>query len=277
MGSRKVVVITGASDGIGATAARKLAQDGHRVVVVGRSPAKTQAVAKELGADHFVADFTRLDDVRHLAAELQAAYPLIDVLANNAGGVFGDPTRTVDGFEKTFQINHLAPFLLTMLLMDTLVSSHASVIQTTTLHGGDARRLDMDDLNLTRNFNPIRAYVAAKLENVLFTKELHRRHHHRGLSAACFYPGNIRTNFGAETTSPLMKFLATNPVSRAVLLTTPENGADQLVWLAEQEPGKDWISGEFYVKRKTGARLNPLAGDLDLARTLWERSEELIA
>ncbi len=277
MDQQKVVVITGASDGIGAAAARKLDQDGQHVVVVGRSPTKTQAVAQTIGSEHFVADFTRLDDVRTLAAELRSAYPRIDVLANNAGGVFGDPVKTVDGFEKTFQVNHLAPFLLTTLLMDTLLASHASVIQTTTLHGGDVKALDVNNLDLDGKFGPIRAYLAAKFENVLFTKELHRRYHDRGLSSACFYPGTIRTNFGSETTSPLMRFLATNPISRTVLLTTPEKGADQLVWLAEERPGDDWVSGEFYVKRKTGAKLNPLAGNADLASALWERSEELLS
>lgn len=276
MGTQKVIVITGASDGIGAAAARQLHKNDHRVVVVGRSPHKTRAVAQEIGADHFVADFTRLDDVRQLAAQLDAAYPRIDVLANNAGGVFGDPAKTIDGFEKTFQINHLAPFLLTTTLMDKLIASRATVIQTTTLRGGNVRKLDLDDLNQDRRPSPIRAYNAAKLENVLFTKELHRRYHDQGLSAAVFYPGNIATNFGSETTSALMKFLATNRISRAVLLTTPEKGADQLVWLAEGRPGVDWESGEYYVKRKTGARLNAMASDADLARALWERSEQLV-
>ena len=126
----KTIIITGASDGIGAAAARRLHQDGHRVVVVGRSAHKTLAVAREIGADHFVADFTRLQEVRALAADLDAAYPWIDVLANNAGGVFGDPTKTDDGFERTFQVNYLAPFLLTLRLMDKLIASQATVIQT---------------------------------------------------------------------------------------------------------------------------------------------------
>ncbi|GGL43054.1 SDR family NAD(P)-dependent oxidoreductase [Phycicoccus endophyticus] len=276
MGEKKVVVVTGSSDGIGAAAARRLARDGHTVVVVGRSPQKTAAVAREVGADHFVADFTRLDDVRHLAEELDAAYPRLDVLANNAGGVFGDRAKTVDGFEKTFQINHLAPFLLTTLLMRKLIASRASVIQTTTLHGGLERTLDIADLNMDRNYSPVRAYSAAKLENVLFTKELHRRYHAQGISSAAFYPGNVATSFGSETTSRLMKFLATNRLSRAVLLTTPDKGAEQLVWLTGGRPGIDWASGEFYAKKTPGKGLNPLANDVDLARRLWERSEQLI-
>lgn len=277
MSGTKVIVVTGASDGIGAAAARRLARDGHTVAVVGRSPQKTAAVAAEIGAGHFVADFTRLDDARRLAAELDAAYPRIDVLANNAGGVFGDRAKTVDGFEKTFQINHLAPFLLTTLLMDKLVASRAALIQTSTLHGGLARTLDTDDLNLDKNYDAVRAYNAAKLENVLFTKELHRRYHGQGISSAAFYPGNVATNFGAETTSRLMKVLATNRLSRSLLLTTPDKGAEQLVWLAEGTAGVDWTSGEFYAKKVAGKGLNPLARDADLARRLWERSEQLLA
>jgi NAD(P)-dependent dehydrogenase (short-subunit alcohol dehydrogenase family) len=277
MNEDKTIVITGASDGIGAAAARLLHRSGHRVVIVGRSPRKTEAVAREIGAEYYVADFTRLDDVRKLAVELDATCPRIDVLANNAGGVFGDPVRTVDGFEKTFQINHLAPFLLTQLLTEKLIASRASVLQTTTLHGGMVRKLDIDDLNLDRGFNAVRAYNAAKLENVLFAKELHRRYHARGLSAAAFYPGNVATNFGSETTSRLMKFITTNRVARAALLTTPEKGADTLLWLAAGRPGTDWESGEYYAKRKPGKGLNQLALDSNLARQLWDRSESLLA
>ena len=276
MNAKKTIVVTGASDGIGAAAARRLAESGHDVVVVGRSGQKTAAVAAATGADHFVADFARLDEVRRLAAALLETYPRIDVLANNAGGVFGDRGKTVDGFEKTFQINHLAPFLLTSLLMETLVASRASVIQTTTLRGGMVRSLDVDDLDYDRGFDPIRAYNAAKLENVLFTKELHRRYHDRGLSAAAFYPGNVATNFGSETTSRLMRFLSRNPISRALLLTTPEKGSDQLVWLAKGTAGVDWTSGEFYANRTAGKNLNPLALDAELSRRLWDRSEELL-
>lgn len=270
----KTIVITGASDGIGAAAARQLQRDGHRVAVVGRSPQKTQAVAREIGADHFLADFTRLDEVRRLATELDATYPHIDVLANNAGGVFGDRAKTVDGFEKTFQVNHLGPFLLTRLLMDKLIAARATVIQTSSVGARLASKLDLDDLDHDRNFGAVRAYNASKLENILFTKELHRRYHSQGISTAAIHPGNVATSFATESHSRLLKFITTNRLLRA-MLTTPDKGADQLVWLAESRPGVDWESGGYYEKRRQARRINPQALDTDLARLLWERSERL--
>ena len=275
----KTIVITGASDGIGAAAARRLHSDGHTVVVVGRSAEKTRAVATELGVDSYVADFTRLDDVVRLAGELSAAYPRIDVLANNAGGVYGPAPKTADGLEKTFQINHLAPFLLTRLLLDTLIASRASVLQTSSTVRF-AGKIDLEDLDFERNFEASRAYGAAKLENILFTTELHRRYHASGLSAASFYPGNVATNFGSQTTNPIIRFvrvIGSNPLGRRILLSTPEQGADQLVWLAEGTPGTGWESGAYYFRRRASRPRNAQALDADLARGLWERSEELLA
>jgi NAD(P)-dependent dehydrogenase (short-subunit alcohol dehydrogenase family) len=271
----KTVVVTGASGGIGAAAARKLHADGHRVVVVGRSPRKTEAVAKELGVDHFVADFAVLDEVRELAAGLDGAYPIIDVLCNNAGGVFGDRTKTVDGFERTFQVNHLAPFLLTRLLMDKLIVGDASVIQTSSFAARLTGKVEMDDLEHDRDFNPSLAYGTVKLENILFTKELHRRYHEQGIAAAAFHPGVVATGFAAESHS-WMRHLYTNPVGR-LFMTSPEKGAAQTIWLAEGRPGEDWTSGTYYEKGKPASRNNPQALDDELGRWLWERSEDLLS
>jgi NAD(P)-dependent dehydrogenase (short-subunit alcohol dehydrogenase family) len=279
MSDNKVIVITGASDGIGAAAARQLHAAGHTVVVVGRSVEKTRAVAGELKADSYVADFTRLDDVERLAGELRTAYPRIDVLANNAGGVFGTRSKTVDGFEKTFQVNHLAPFLLTRRLLDTLIASRASVLQTSSTVRF-AKEIHLDDLDHDRDYDPVHAYGAAKLENILFTTELHRRYQANGLSAASFYPGNVATNFASDTTSPIMRIvrrLGHLPGLGRLLLTTPEQGADQIVWLAGGTPGTDWQSGSYYYKREASTPRNVQALDADLARRLWERSEELLA
>ena len=141
----RTIVITGASDGIGASAARTLSKQGERVVVVGRSAEKTERIAEEIGADYFVSDFADLAQVRQLAAQLKEKYPRIDVLANNAGGIMGSRELTVDGHEKTFQINHLAPFLLTTELMDVLTASQATVINTSSA-ANCFGKLDLDDL-----------------------------------------------------------------------------------------------------------------------------------
>jgi NAD(P)-dependent dehydrogenase (short-subunit alcohol dehydrogenase family) len=271
----RTIVITGASDGIGAAGARALHAHGNRVVVVGRSRQKTEAVARELGADHYVADFTRLDDVRELAAALDKNYGHIDVLANNAGGIFGDRTKTVDGFEKTFQINHLAPFLLTHLLMDKLIDSRATVIQTTSSGARLFGKLAIDDLDHDKDFTAQRAYGTAKLENILFTKELHRRYHAQGISTAAFHPGAVRTSFATQSDS-FMKRIYSSRLGRAFMVT-PEKGASQMVWLAEGTPGTDWVSGTYYEGRKPARRNNPQALDADLARQLWDRSEQLLA
>jgi NAD(P)-dependent dehydrogenase (short-subunit alcohol dehydrogenase family) len=271
----KTIVVTGASDGIGAAAARRLHKDGHRVVVVGRSRQKTEAVAEELGVDHFVSDFTVLDQVRELAAALDAAYPALDVLCNNAGGVYGDRTKTVDGHEKTFQINHLAPFLLTQLLVDKLITSGASVIQTSSVGARMAGKIEMDDLEHERDFNPTLAYGTAKLENILFTKELDRRYHAQGVAAAAFHPGVVATGFASDSGS-WMRHLYNNPVSR-VFMTSTDKGCAQMVWLAEGTPGEDWVSGTYYEKRKPARKNNPQALDDELAAWLWERSEELVS
>jgi NAD(P)-dependent dehydrogenase (short-subunit alcohol dehydrogenase family) len=270
---KKTIVITGASDGIGAAAARELGGPGDKVVVVGRSREKTAAVAKELGADYFVADFERLDEVRALAAALLAKYPRIDVLANNAGGIMGTREETVDGHEKTFQVNHLAPFLLTRLLMGRLVESKAIVINTSSVANQLFGKLDIEDLEARAAYSPNKAYGDAKLANILFTRELHRRYHGQGIHTAAFHPGNVATNFSAGSTSA-MRFLYQTFLKRLFLIT-PEKGADTLVWLAQSTPGTDWVSGEYYCKRKI-AKANKQAYDGSLAELLWKKSSSML-
>ena len=268
----RTVLITGASDGIGAVAARQLAARGDRVVIIGRSPEKTRAVAAGLGADSFVADFARLDEVRELAATLLDRYPRIDVLANNAGGILGRRETTVDGHEKTFQINHLAPFLLTNLLIDRLAESSASVINTSSVANSRFGKFDIDDVNAERGYSENRAYGNAKLANILFTAELHNRFFDRGISTAAFHPGIVATNFADGSTS-LMRLVYRSVFK--IFLISPEEGADTLVWLASTTPGVDWMSGAYYDKRQI-ARANPQAYDPQLAARLWDLSAELV-
>ena len=271
--SKRTIVITGASDGIGAAAARNLTRRGDQVVIVGRSALKTRQVAAELGADFFVADFAVLAEVRALAVTLLARYPRIDVLSNNAGGIMGLRQTTVDGNEKTFQVNHLAPFLLTNLLMDRLLESRATVINTSSVANSLLGNLVIGDLNATSGYSANKAYGDAKLANILFTSELHRRFHEQGLSTAAFHPGGVATGFATGSTS-LMRLVYTSWLKR--FLKTPEQGADTLIWLATTRPGVEWVSGEYYDKRRV-ARANKQAADPALAHELWDRSLDLVA
>lgn len=270
----RTIVVTGASDGIGAAAARSFRTAGEHVVVVGRSPAKTQAVAEEIGADFLLADFAELAQVRRLADELRERYDRIDVLANNAGGIFGARTTTQDGHEQTFQVNYLAPYFLTTLLLDRLIASEATVINTSSAASRLFSKLDITDLDAERSYRATKAYGNAKLAQVLFTRELQRRHGSDGISAAAFHPGVIATNF-SNSPDGAMRLMYGTALGRR-LMTTPVEGADTLFWLAETEPGIDWTPGEYYAKRAV-ARSGRQASDEALARELWDRSAEMLA
>ncbi len=269
----RTIVITGASDGIGAAAARSLHSLGNRVVVVGRSPEKTAAVARELGgADYLLADFARLDDVRALAATLLERYPRIDVLANNAGGIMGRREETVDGHEKTLQVNHLAPFLLTNLLLDRLRESNATVINTSSVANSIFAHFDMDDLDAGRRYSPNRAYGNAKLANILFTRELDARYRNDGIATAAFHPGGVATSFASDSTS-IMRVMYRTVLNR--FLISPEQGAETLVWLATAAPGQDWQTGKYYYKCKISTA-NKDAYDAALSARLWEESARMV-
>ncbi|MGV8895734.1 MAG: SDR family NAD(P)-dependent oxidoreductase [Rhodoglobus sp.] len=268
----RTIIITGASDGIGAAAARALSGKGDTIVLVGRSPQKTKAIADELGAPFHVADFARLDDVRELAATLLATYPRIDVLANNAGGIMAARELTVDGFEKTMQVNHLAPFLLTNLLMARLVESGATVIGTASIANILYGKVDIDDIQNARKYSPNKAYGDAKLANILFAKELDARFRAHGIRSASFHPGVIATNFAAESSS-VLRFVYRTVLSR--FLGTAETGADTLVWLASSHPGTHWPLGEYFSKRRV-AKANAQAYEAGLASRLWDASAAMV-
>lgn len=269
----KTIVITGASDGVGAAAARRLSAEGHQVVLVGRSPEKTAAVGRELDAPFYLADFADLAQVRNLAAELGAAYPSIDVLANNAGGIFGDRGVTVDGFEQTFQVNHLAGFLLTNLLMENLAAGGASVIQTSSVAAQRFAKFDIDDLQGEKAYSGGAAYGNAKLANILFTRELQVRFHDREISSAAFHPGVVASGF-ASASGGLFQFFYSNPLSKRFMTSTDEGGA-RLVFFVDGVPGKDWVSGGYY-ERDSLARANPLAADPVLSARFWDMSAQLV-
>lgn len=268
----RTIVITGASDGLGAAAARALSRDEARVVVVGRTPEKVERVAAETGAEAMVTDFSRLAEVRRLADDLRARHERIDVLANNAGGIFDAREVTEDGHELTFQVNHLAPFLLTHLLLDRLVASRAVVVNT----ASDAHRrarLDLADLDLARGWSKWRAYSNSKLANILFTQALHQRYALEGLSAVSFHPGVVASGFGVRGRGATGWFYR-SAVGRRVMVS-PEQGADTLVWLAEGTPPRDWAPGQYYVDRRI-VRPSKAARSQQLTDGLWAVSKGLL-
>jgi NAD(P)-dependent dehydrogenase (short-subunit alcohol dehydrogenase family) len=268
--AHRTIVITGGSDGIGAAAARRLRHGGDDVVVVGRSESKTAAVASELDADYFVADFSDLAQVRALADKIRANYPRIDVLLNNAGGMSTKIQLTPDGYEHTYQVNYLSPFLLTTQLLPVLLDSRATIVNTTSSSHKLVRRATVDDLENTARRQASTAYALSKLAIVLFTKELHRRHHSGGLSVATVHPGYVNSNFGRASGSRFLVFMQ-QYTPQARFTATVDEGADQLVWLASSAPGAEWTPGEYYAKRKI-AKASLLAGDPGLARELWDRT-----
>jgi len=274
MTTSQTIVITGASDGIGAAAARRIRATlpDTDLVLVGRNPAKTQAVATEVDAPFHVADFSRLDEVRNLAAEL-LTLPRIDVLANNAGGIFDGPSRTTDGFELTWQVNYLAPYLLTNLLRDTLLASRASVVGTSSIASVLFSRFDPTDPETFDAFSPNRAYGNAKLATNWFAKALHVRFHDRGLSTVAFHPGVIATNFGAESSGILHH--AYN-LAGDRMFTPAEQGGMNLAYFLTGVPGIHWESGEYYNDKRRPGIQRRAARDRDLIDSVFTETAEVL-
>ncbi|MEA2197611.1 MAG: retinol dehydrogenase 14 [Solirubrobacteraceae bacterium] len=267
-----VVLLTGATRGIGQAAAVELARQGAEVALVGRDAERVRAVARQAAAagsgapvHEHVADLTLMSEVRALAEEARAQYGRIDVLANNAGAVFASRKVTSEGLERTFALNHLAPFLLTTLLRDRLTGGR---VVTTSSDAHQSGRLDLDDLQSTESYSPMRVYGTTKLCNILFTRELARRAPE--LHANCFHPGVVRTGW-AKNENGIMKVMVT---LGAPFLRSPARGARSLVWLALSEEAAD-LTGE-YVQDEKGLAPSAQAQDEVLAALLWERSAELV-
>jgi NAD(P)-dependent dehydrogenase (short-subunit alcohol dehydrogenase family) len=270
--SGRVMVITGASSGLGRAAAIALSTSGATVAVVGRNAERTRAVADQVGAFPFIADFDRLSDVRTLAEELLASYPRIDVLANNAGGLVSARGQSADGHERTFQHNHLAPFLLTNLLLERITESAGRVISTAS--GANLfSRLDLDDLDWTH-----RAYAGgwlpygtSKLETIMFIRELARRTAGTGVDAFSFHPGFVATGFGAD--SALVRL--GQFITRGSLGISQEQGAAPLIHLASE---RDIAapSGTYFDGLNPDGRERKGASDAAMGRLLWEKSAELV-
>jgi NAD(P)-dependent dehydrogenase (short-subunit alcohol dehydrogenase family) len=266
-----LVLLTGATRGIGRAAAVALARQGVEVALVGRDPGRVSAVAAAARSANggapvheHVADLTLMSEVRALAAQARERYPRIDVLANNAGAVFASRNVTAEGLEQTFALNHLAPFLLTNLLRERLVGGR--VVTTSS----DAHRyglLDLDDLQSTKSYSAMNVYGTSKLCNILLTRELAKRAPE--LHANCFHPGVVRTGF-AKNDNGLLRLATT---LAGPFLRSPRHGARSLVWLATSA-GAAELSG-VYVVDETVVQPSLQAQDDSLAEGLWERSAAL--
>jgi NAD(P)-dependent dehydrogenase (short-subunit alcohol dehydrogenase family) len=265
----KVVVITGASSGIGAAAARQLHKLGAIVHVMGRSPDRTAAVAAEMGTEPIIADFGRLADIRTAAAQVLQRCDRLDVLVNNAGLWLSERIETPDGNELMFGVNHLAPFLLTTLLTDMLRSSAPSRVITTASAANLMGFVRLSDLQTRAFFVGSVVYGTTKLENILFTRELGRRLAGTGVLATSLNPGVVATDLGR---GGLSGAVYSSPLRR--LMKTSDRGAGTLVWLAT-EPAERLKQGGYYTNRRPGL-VNPQARHGRLARQLWDRTEKLL-
>lgn len=275
----KIVLITGATNGIGLITAHELARRGGKVVIVGRDSNRTQRVAEEIkrqtlnDAVHtLLADLSSQAQVRRLAAEFKAQYPHLDVLVNNAGAVFAKRQVSVDGIEMTLAVNHLAPFLLTNLLLDALKTGARARIVTVASVAHSGMRIPFDDMN--HEFGRYRNFVVygqSKLMNIMFTYEMARRLAGTTVTANTLHPGFVATNFG-KSNGGLWNTVFT--LSRPFSIS-PEQGAQTSIYLASS-PEVASVSGQYFAKCKA-TKSSPVSYDREAQQRLWATSEELTA
>jgi NAD(P)-dependent dehydrogenase (short-subunit alcohol dehydrogenase family) len=274
----RVCVVTGASSGVGRATAIGLAGLGAMVVLVCRDPERGEAAREDVAkagatsggqARLEVADLAVQRDVRELAKRLHQRLDRLDVLVNNAGGIFGRRRESHDGIELTLALNHLAYFLLTNLVVDMLRASAPSRVVNVASAAHSGARLNLDDLQLRRGYRPQRAYANSKLDNVLFTYELARRLAGTGVSVNCVHPGTVRSGFGRDG-SALFR-LGVRLVQPFMI--TPEAGADTVIYLATS-PEVEGVTGKYFVKRQPRPS-SAASYEETTANRLWEESARL--
>ena len=275
----KRVLITGATRGIGLAAAVELARRGAQLTLVARSEARAAAAGRHIQAatrgasvDVLTADLASQASIRQLALEAQARYPTIQVLINNAGAIYASRQVGPDGIELTWAVNHLAPFLLTTLLLQRMTANTPARIVTTSSDAHEGARIPFDDLNAQRSWGGFGfpRYGQTKLANILFTVELARRLAGTGVTANCFHPGFVATHFNRNN-GVLMRIgmALSRPFARSAA-----KGAETLVWLVDSEAAGDTSGGYFFDEHPV--RPSAAAQDREAAKRLWQVSEEEI-
>jgi NAD(P)-dependent dehydrogenase (short-subunit alcohol dehydrogenase family) len=250
---------------------------GAHVAIIGRDHDRAERVASDMrtatGAaiDVFIGDLSAQTEVRRLAAEVLQTYPRIDVLVNNVGGYWDSRHVTADGLEHTFALNHLAPFLLTNLLIDRLKQSAPARVVTVSSGAHAMGRIDFDDLQGERSYSGQRAYNQSKLANVLFTYELARRLQGSAVTANVLHPGVVRTSFGAEDPGRVQRLFV--PFVRP-FLKAPAQGAVTSIHVASS-PDLEQVTGRYFVNSKPKRSSNRSYDEAAAAR-LWQVSADLV-
>ena len=273
----KVCLVTGATSGIGEVTARELARRGAKVVIVGRSPARCAAtlarIRTDTGAtdvDSLVGDLSSQAEVRRLAGEIRDRCPRLDVLVNNAGGMYMTRRESVDGIEMTLALNHLSYFLLTNLLLPTVTAGAPARIVNVSSDAHRGGEIDFDDLQCRRRYSGWKAYQQSKLANILFTDELARRLEGSGVTTNALHPGFVRTNFFQDW-GGWIGFVT--KLGASLIALTPEQGARTSIYLASS-PEVEAVTGQYFVKEKP-ARSAAQSHDRATAERLWRVSEEM--
>lgn len=275
----KTVVITGASSGIGLAAAELLAVEGAELVLICRDPkraadAQAQIAHAAIAASPrvVIADLADQAQIRRAAGELRASLDHVDVLINNAGSIFAKRELTVDGIEKTFAVNHLAPFLLTNLLTDLLAAAGAARV-VGVVSEIYSKKIDFENLQGERSYQFFRAYQASKLANILFTTELARRVADTKITANSVSPGPAVTRFGDDLTG--IAALMPKVMKRIPFLFRPPHEAAAGVVRLASDPALHGVTARFYMRLEEET-LKPVASDPENARRLWGESAKLV-